>query len=320
MIGFLVAAPFLAAFGYAAGYCLWALGRWPRIGQVIAIPGGQIHTVDVGPRDDGTPLLLLHGASSNAREWLTAVAPALKDRRVIAIDRPGLGHSSDMTGADQLAGQARAAIGVLDALKLAKVTIVAHSLGSATALRIALDAPERVAGLVLAAPASHPYPGGNAWYVRLAAHPLLGPLFCWLLIPIFGPAQAQSGVQGTFAPATAPANYADATGLGLLFLPWTFASNARQVHHTNAEFSEQAPRYPEIRAPLIILSPDRDNVVSPTIHAKALAAAIPQAELRILPGAGHGLPQTAADAIAEAVHSLAHPRIGVSLPPSLTQS
>ena len=37
--------------------------------------------------------------------------------------------------------------------------------------------PTRVAGLVLLAPVSHPWPGGVAWYYHVAAAPLIGPLF-----------------------------------------------------------------------------------------------------------------------------------------------
>ena len=36
-----------------------------------------------------------------------------------------------------------------------------------------------LAGLVLLAPATHPWPGGVTWYYDLAARPVVGPLFSW---------------------------------------------------------------------------------------------------------------------------------------------
>jgi pimeloyl-ACP methyl ester carboxylesterase len=178
-------------------------------------------------------------------------------------------------------------------------------------LRLALDYPELVAGLVLLAPASHPYPGGNAWHARLGATPVIGQAFAWLFVPVVGPPMGSAGVPAGFAPASPPADYAERVGLGLLFRPSQFVANAQDVTATNAEFTAQAPRYPEITAPTIILTPDRDSVVSPRIHAQALAGDIPAAELITLQGAGHAphwtQPQACLAAI-DRVAAMAAPR------------
>jgi pimeloyl-ACP methyl ester carboxylesterase len=298
----LVAGPMAAALAYAVGYSAWAGLKWPVIGRLVEVDGVRLHVVEGGdPASPELPVLMLHGASSNAREWLSSVCPVLGDRRWIAIDRPGLGRSDRPHDGHKLARQAGLAAGLLSELQIERAVVLAHSLGAATALRMALDQPNRVAGLVLAAPASHPYPGDNAWHVRLGAHPILGPAFVWTALPLFGPLAARAGVEATFAPATAPAGYAARAGLGLLFRPWTFAANARQVRATNREFAAQAPRYGEIEAPTIILTGDRDAVVSPKIHARALAAAIAGAELVAAPGVGHMPHQVRPDLVAGAV-------------------
>lgn len=304
-----------AAAAYAAGYSAWASARWPAVGRHVRVDGVRLHLIEANPDAPGLPVLALHGASSNAREWQTRVAPALGARRLIALDRPGYGQSDAPAGCHLLRNQARFAVGALDALGVDRALVLAHSLGAGAALRMALDYPDRVAGLVLLAPASHPYPGGNAWYVVVGATPVLGDAFAWTLPPIVGPLQAKAGIAGTFAPESVAPDYAEKTGLGLLFRPWTFAANARQVRATNPEFTAQAPRYSSITQPTVILTPDKDRVVSPKIHARALAAAIPGAELIVLDGAGHGLPQTRPREIADAVARVsakiaAHPSSG----------
>ena len=300
-----MAAP-AAALCYAVGYSAWAGLRWPVIGRMVTVDGVRLHIVEGGdPSTKGPPVVMLHGASANAREWLASVAPQLSDCRWVAVDRPGLGRSDRPGDAHQLARQADLIAGLMDQLGMDRAVVLAHSLGSATALRLALDHPTRVAGLVLAAPASHPYPGDNAWHVRLASHPILGPAFVWTALPIFGPLSARAGVEATFAPAVAPKDYAERTGLGLLFRPWTFAANARQVRATKAEFAAQAPRYSSIAAKTIVITADRDGVVSPKIHARALVDAIDGAELVTVPGAGHMPHQQRPDLVAAAVRRIA---------------
>jgi pimeloyl-ACP methyl ester carboxylesterase len=297
----LMAAP-AAALCYAVGYSAWAGLRWPVIGRMMTVDGVRLHVVEGGdPAGAGPPVVMLHGASANAREWLDSVAPLLNDRRWIAVDRAGLGRSDRPGDAHKLARQAQLIAGLMDALGIERAVVLAHSLGSATALRLALDHPAKVAGLVLAAPASHPYPGDNSWHVQLAAHPIVGPAFVWTALPIFGPLAARAGVESTFSPATAPQTYVERSGLGLLFRPWTFAANARQVRATKAEFAAQAPRYSSIAVKTIVITADRDGVVSPKIHARALAGAIEGAELITVPGAGHMPHQMRPDLVAAAV-------------------
>jgi pimeloyl-ACP methyl ester carboxylesterase len=294
---------------YGVGYAALATLRAPPLGRQITVQGARLHVLEGGdPASPDLPVLFLHGASANLREWLISVTPLLPDRRWVAMDRPGLGHSSAPAGAQFLDVQAGAALGVLDALGIERAVIAAHSLGSAAALRLALDHPQRVAGLVLCAPACNPYPGDNSWHVRLAAHPVWGPLFCWLAVPVFGPVMARAGVAATFAPAQAPPAYAVGAGLALLFRPWTFAANARQVRATRTEFRAQAPRYPQIAAPLIILTADKDSVVSPKLHARPLAAAVPGAVLEEWPGAGHMPHHIYPSAVADAVRRVAESR------------
>jgi pimeloyl-ACP methyl ester carboxylesterase len=56
----------------------------------------------------------------------------------------------------------------------------------------------------------------------------------------------------------------------------------------------------EVRVPTTVLTGDRDRMIAPC-SARHLADAIPGAELRTIPGAGHYLPGSHPTALAEAV-------------------
>ncbi len=282
----IAAAAGLAAWvAYGSAYALAANARWPAKGQIVRTKVAKLHVLSEG--EAGPSVLCLHGASANAREFRAFAALLSSDFRVFAMDRPGHGHSPAMAGGHKLARQAAAAAALIETQGLAPAIIVAHSLGCAAALRLVLDRPELVAGLVLIAPASHPYPGDNAWHARLAAAPLIGPAFVRLFVPLFGPLLAGGAIAKTFAPAKAPRNYPAEAATGLLFRPKTFRANAREVVATRQEFAAQYFRYNEIEQPAIIVTADRDRVASPRIHAAALARTLPHAELVTIPGAGH---------------------------------
>lgn len=292
MIFWLVAAALAAAIAALAWngrrYTRWANAKWPPQGRFIEADGARLHVREAG-MEWAPRLLLIHGASSNLLElWGPLASEFSQLHRVIAYDRPGMGHSTRAKrDAHTLAYQARCAARVLEETGDGPALVVAHSLGSAVALRLALDHPSLVRGLVLIAPAANPYPGKNAWWARLSAMPVLGDLFCGLIISWLAPMMAHASVANNFWPAATPVNYANDAGLGLIFRPRAFQASAQDVVATNAEFAAQAPRYGELFTPAVIITAEKDKIVSPKRHARALAAALPAAELVIAPDTGH---------------------------------
>lgn len=114
----------------------------PAVAQSLA--------VDVsGPIDTGVPVVLLHGMASDHTTW-RAFARALRrrGRSVVSMDMRGHGVSSREKHyrLDDFRADVRF---VLDELGLRTVDVVGHSLGAHTALRVAMDQPERVRRLVL---------------------------------------------------------------------------------------------------------------------------------------------------------------------------
>ncbi|WP_083960092.1 alpha/beta fold hydrolase [Streptoalloteichus hindustanus] len=100
----------------------------------------------------GPPLVALHGVTGHGARWQRLVADHLPGYRVLAPDLRGHGRSPRVPPWT-LEQHARDVLGVLDALELERVPVLAHSFGGAVALHLALLAPERVARLALLDPA-----------------------------------------------------------------------------------------------------------------------------------------------------------------------
>jgi pimeloyl-ACP methyl ester carboxylesterase len=108
---------------------------------------------------EGTPVVLLHGLTATKRYVVMGSTSLQRSgHRVVAYDARGHGGSeaAPEPGAYEYADLARDLIGVLDERGLDRAVLAGASMGAHTALRVALDAPDRVAGLVVITPAYDP--------------------------------------------------------------------------------------------------------------------------------------------------------------------
>jgi pimeloyl-ACP methyl ester carboxylesterase len=270
--------------------------RHPPAGQFVDVEGGRLHVLQLG-HPNAPAVVLLHGASSNLHDMRVALGEHLAARyRVIMFDRPGHGWS-DRPGGDAAAAPARQAELIAQALERLGVMrsfLVSMSWSGALATSYALAFPDRVAGLVLLAPVTHPWPGGIAWDYRVGSMPIVGPLFArTFVVPLAFP-MLDRFVRAAFAPQTIPENYLEQAATALALRPSEFLANARDVSDLKANVIQQAPRYGAIRAPAVIIAGDRDATVSTDIHARALAAMLPHAKLIVLPEVGHVIQHAAA--------------------------
>src|SRR5258708_15817645 len=102
---------------------------FPPQGQMIEVLGAALHVVDIGPRDAGPPVVMLHGASSNLEIMRRPVGDRLaKTRRVILIDRAGHGWSTRASLSDSTpAAQGRMIDEVFQKLRIAQPAFLVHS-------------------------------------------------------------------------------------------------------------------------------------------------------------------------------------------------
>jgi pimeloyl-ACP methyl ester carboxylesterase len=124
----------------------------------ISVRSGGVELAgdDVG---EGTPVVLLHGLTAT-RRYVVMGSRALErsGHRVIAYDARGHGRSSPAPGADAYtyADLGADLVAVLDDRGVDRAVLAGASMGAHTLLWLALQAPERVAGLVVITPAYNP--------------------------------------------------------------------------------------------------------------------------------------------------------------------
>ncbi len=123
----------------------------------------------------GTPVLYVHGHLASSATWEDVLLAASAGHPAIAVDVPGCGASDRPWPYDySVAGEVRSLVAYLDARGIERAILVGNSLGGAATLILAADHPERVAALVLVAPATPEAP--IAWPVRWMRTPVLGEL------------------------------------------------------------------------------------------------------------------------------------------------
>jgi len=278
-------------------------------GRFVPVTGGRLHVLELAPArpSDAPPIVLLHGASGNLEDQRLTLGHALATRRrVILIDRPGHGYSDRPGGRSDASPGSQAALvaQALGRLGIGRAVVVGHSWAGALAAALVLDFPERVAGLVLLAPVTHPWPGGIFWYNTLATTPLIGRLFVATCVLPLGSLLIARAVANVFEPQVPPADYLRGAATRLVLRPHEFIANAQDVAALKAFVTAQAPRYGEIAVPTVIISGDRDNTVHLETHSRVAATLIPGAKLIVLPGIGHMPHHVAADAIVAAIDAM----------------
>jgi pimeloyl-ACP methyl ester carboxylesterase len=282
-------------------------------GRFVEVEGGRLHVLELGAKagEEQLPIVLVHGASGNLEDLRLPLGDRLAvNRRVILIDRPGHGWSDRPGGAADAspARQAGLIAKALDRIGVERFVLLGHSLGGAVATALALAYPARIAGLVLLAPVTHPWQGGLAWYNAILSTPVIGPLFAHTAALPLGVLLLDGGVASVFAPQPAPADYVRRAAIRLLFRPSAFVANAQDIAVLKEFVTAHAPRYREIGVPTVILTGSADRTVSPSIHARAIAAAVPDARLIVLAGVGHMPHHVDADAVVAAVAQLSAAR------------
>ncbi|MGW4585708.1 alpha/beta fold hydrolase [Amycolatopsis thermoflava] len=99
---------------------------------------------------DGLPVLLLHGIGRSLRDWSEQQDLLAAAHRTYSVDLAGFGMSEPLPGKHTLAALAGFAADFLDAVgETRPVHVAGNSLGGAVAMRLSVDAPERVRSLVL---------------------------------------------------------------------------------------------------------------------------------------------------------------------------
>jgi 2-hydroxy-6-oxonona-2,4-dienedioate hydrolase len=128
--------------------------------QFAKTPRWRFHYNEVG---SGHPIILLHGSGPGASGWSnfkSNLEPLGERLHAIAVDMPGWGNTeaSDPDDRDHVA----ALLAFVDELGIERAAIVGNSMGGMTALRFAVEHPDRISHLI---PMGAPGPGTSLFDV-----------------------------------------------------------------------------------------------------------------------------------------------------------
>ncbi len=255
----------------------------------VSLPGRFVDTssgrVFVHRAGRGEPLVLLHGFFLSHYSFRDVLPQLAAERDVIAIDLPGFGESDRPAPGDfayDLPAFAGAVGEVLDALGVARATVLGHSMGGGTALTLAARQPERVERLVLVSAALYPLPMPVESKLLLAP----GGVGNFLWKHAFRRADVRRVMlRDDFRdPRFVTDEWVDYYWARFNRPGGPEASYAALVALSKLADSNSDPG--RVTAPTLLLWADEDRVV-PLSHGKRMQRAIPGAQLRVVPASGH---------------------------------
>jgi pimeloyl-ACP methyl ester carboxylesterase len=250
----------------------------------------QLYTRDVG---GGTPLVLLHAYPLSSAMWLAQREGLAARFRVITPDLRGFGGSPLGTDEPSIDAMADDVAALLDTLGISRAIVGGLSMGGYVTLAFCRRHPDRVLGAVLAdtkatADADGAREARIGMAERLEAEENVSVLVDDLLPRLVGPttmrqrALVYGRVRG-LVQSTPP-----------LAAAWAQRAMAARLDSTGA--------LAEFRTPTLVLHGAEDMIITED-DARAMAGALPNAELIMIPGSGHltavEQPQLFNDAVTE---------------------
>jgi pimeloyl-ACP methyl ester carboxylesterase len=213
---------------------------------------------------EGEPLVFLHGAGTAL--GFDSLLRLAERRRLIVPNHPGFGASADDPSIDHFSDYVLHYLDLFDHLGLEEVALAGHSMGGHLASSIALLQPPRVSRLVLAAP--------FGLWVR--EHPTVD----FFSIPdeevvpmLTADPSIFSGIEMPPTPEFLAARYRESTSFARV--AWKRPYDPKLVKWLH-----------RLTMPALVVWGDADSLI-PVEQAAIWAAALPNAETKILPGVGH---------------------------------
>lgn len=233
-----------------------------------------VRTQGQGP----VPVILLHGYSLSMDTWIKVLGKFPADRyTVVRYDLRGFGDSSKPATGNNMNQHAKDLGALMDKLKLPRAVLVGHSLGGAISQEFATMHPERVLALVSSdAFARHqPLPGASEAIRKRADG--------------FGTVdQNRELLKGSVPRYFDPRNStpADIERFLAVTLKASTPALRDQLIDAYAAPTLDANLYRAWRMPVLAVSGAVDYVV-PVAQAVALSDVVPDAEIALVPRAGH---------------------------------
>jgi 4,5:9,10-diseco-3-hydroxy-5,9,17-trioxoandrosta-1(10),2-diene-4-oate hydrolase len=245
------------------------------------------------------PFVLLHGGGPGASAWsnFAAALPRFAQSfRTLLVDQPGFGGSDKppVVG-NYFRFSADYVVKLLDELGIERIHLLGNSLGGGTAMRLALEHPDRVGRLVLMGPGGlslnlfHADPTeGVQRLMDFGANPSREALRAFIKTMVVNQELVTDElVEERFADATAPGAQEAMRSMGMSFWNPDTAEDGmlwREAHRLRKH---------------TLLTWGREDRVNPLDGAMVALKLIPKATLHVFPNCGHWAQIEAADEFAE---------------------
>lgn len=243
--------------------------------QTLKLGNGlQLEYVEQGPRG-GPTLLLLHGITDSWRSFEPLLPHLPADWHVLALSQRGHGGSDKPVGAYRTRDFAADAAAFAQALGLPPLVVVGHSMGATNAMRLAIDHPALVRGLV-----------GAGAFASFGDKTELKHFISTEIAPLADPiprALAQAFQLDTLARPVAPGLLDTAIDESLRVPAHVWREAFAQL--LRDDFVSELPR---IGAPTLLVQGSADAFV-PAADTDRLLQQLPHARASVWPGAGHAM-------------------------------
>lgn len=223
---------------------------------------------------EGAPLVLVHGAAQDARAWRPQLSALADELTVVAWDQPGAGRSSDLPRELGLADYAHCLAALIEALELGPAHVAGLSWGGTVALELYRHRPALLRTLIMV----DTYAG---WKGSLPEEEVRAR--------VAGAREMLAAPAYEFDP-TLPGLFAGEPPADVVPLMDEMAADVRPASlaaqvGVMAE-ADQRDLLPRIAVPTLLVWGERD-ARSPLKVARQFEDAIADAELVVIPGAGH---------------------------------
>lgn len=238
-------------------------------------------------------VVLVHGLLGSSATWSAQRDALASARRVVCVELPGHGGSAPPDGDVTVEGLAGGLVSLLRALGIARAVLGGVSLGGNLALRVALQAPELVVGLVIASTD----PRAESEDRRARQRATLEHL------DRLGPRALVRGLAAVMFGATTRAwrpELVDAWIDAALALP---IGALQPLLLAASERDDLRPLLPSVRCPARIFVGEEDRLVPHPVAAEA-AALLPAASLHVVPATGHSIPLERPEVLTAAVEGV----------------
>ncbi len=259
-------------------------------GERIEVGGLNFHYLDVG---SGPAVVLVHGLGASTFSFRRNIEALAERFRVIAVDLPGFGYSTRSAPDMSMTGQVQYLASFLEAVGISRASLVGHSMGGLIVQRFAVTYPGRVENLVLMNSATQEVMRRAAWSSATLA-PFLPLVFAvmssarsirrwWLSFAVY---------DGAFVTGEVMRGYG---------APGQVRGHVRATQRWFVDRGKDVPFDPRaISAPTLIVWGEADRVLRPILGYR-LQRQIPNAQLLVIPKAGHWTPEEQPETVNQAL-------------------